>query len=354
MQELFRLCCFIGSRCFSHRVGAAANPNAFDVTPPLPPAVDLLNQALAVAAAPAAAAAAPAAAAATGDAREDFAAHSAAAAQPPTAPTAAAAAAAAVAPAEGIASSSSSSSSSNGEAALLQELRRRLVLQLQPPSLRAPCCIAEANKEIAKRKLLAAVASPTDPEEVAAVFGLAALLMQCADLKQLNRRSPLSALFLQTLTDELQGSLAQALSSAAPQGFISRYLLLSLFEWLPLRLFPGAAGPLRRLLLEELQRQQVLQSDRRTLRALGAALGAALATETAKLDAIMPPPNAGVFVSREREASGRVAHMKRLAFLLLAAPEGFFTAHVALLLERLTEALKPSYPAAVSVEITIQ
>ena len=101
-------------------------------------------------------------------------------------------------------------------------------------------------------------------------------------------------LLLEALGAPVQCRLRSCCWCCCAQGFISRYLLLSLFEWLPLRLFPGAAGPLRRLLLEELQRQQVLQSDRRTLRALGAALGAALVTETAKLDAIMPPPNAGV------------------------------------------------------------
>ncbi|OEH78468.1 N-terminal domain-containing protein [Cyclospora cayetanensis] len=266
MQELFRLCCLIGCRCFTQRVTTAANPNAFDVIPPLPPPVDILNQALGIA------------------------------------------------------------------------------------------------------------------------------------LKQLNRRSPLSLLFLQTLTDELPSAITQSLHSSSPQAFLSRYLLMCLLRDMPLRLFPSAASPVRRLLVEELQGLHLLTTDRRTLRAFAAALRGSLGTETAKLDALVPPPNPGtiaffravytptalleeegaspwsdfffpgmwsmattpksdclmlqVFASREREGSSRIAYLRRIGFLLLAAPDGAFSAHVASLLEKLTETLKPAYPPDIAVEIT--
>ena len=78
-----------------------------------------------------------------------------------------------------------------------------------------------------------------------------------------------------------------------------RFLLLSLLQSFPLRLFPAAAAAaaaasLRRLLLDELQQPLLLSCDRRTIRALGEALACALVGDTPKLDVLLPPPNAGV------------------------------------------------------------
>ena len=188
MHELFRLCCFVAFGSFTHRAGAAANPNGFDSSPPLPPPVDVVNQALAVPSAAAAAAAdTPAALAAGAPAAVGVAAggkHGYLRAGDAAAATATAAAGEVF---ETDSSSSSSSSSRKESAWLLQELQRRLAL-LQPPSLAAPSCIHEANKEALRRTkhlaISSSVSSSTTPADVVAVFGLAALLMQCADVRK--------------------------------------------------------------------------------------------------------------------------------------------------------------------------
>ena len=181
MHELFRLCCFVAFGSFTHRAGAAANPNGFDSSPPLPPPVDVVNQALAVPSAAAAAAAdTPAAVGVAAGGKHGYLRAGDAAAATATA--------AAGEVFETDSSSSSSSSSSRKESAwLLQELQRRLAL-LQPPSLAAPSCIHEANKEALRRTkhlaISSSVSSSTTPADVVAVFGLAALLMQCADVRK--------------------------------------------------------------------------------------------------------------------------------------------------------------------------
>lgn len=184
MHELFRLCCFVALGCFSQRVGTAANPNGFDTSPPLPPPVDILNQALAVPAA----AAAPAGAAASAPAAGISAAPAAAVADEEGGGSREGVSPAAATPGflleTGGNSNSSSCCSRTENALLLQELQRRLAL-LQPPSLAAPCCTTEANKAVASRASNSAVSCPTTaPADVAAVFGLAALLMQCADVRR--------------------------------------------------------------------------------------------------------------------------------------------------------------------------
>ncbi|KAL8448843.1 hypothetical protein Emed_003551 [Eimeria media] len=329
-RELFRLSCSVACRCFSVRVSSAANPNAYDVLSPLPPPVDLVNQALAVPAATAAAR------------RRQ---------------TAAASAAAEAAAGTSDSCSSdphlSSSSSSGGDTVLLlQELQRRRDMHRRP-SFSVSSCITEANREISRHNISASCSASADAAELAALFGLAALAMQCADLKQLNRRSPLSGLFLQTLTDEIPAGLAQALNNNSPQAFLSRYMLLSLVCELPLRLFPAAAPALRRLLLDGLQGPRFFVRDRRSLRAWGLAFRSILTAETSKLDALVPPPNPGVFASRDKEAASRLSHLKRVAFVLLAAPGETFVSQVAALLEKLTEALKAQHAQEAAVQVFV-
>ncbi|KAL8431657.1 hypothetical protein ACSSS7_005145 [Eimeria intestinalis] len=302
-QELFRLCCSVACRCFSVRTSSAANPNAYDVLSPLPPPVDLVNQALAVPAASAAArrrqtaAAAAAAAAAAGT-------SDSCSCDPHLTRTS---------------SSSNSSSSSRGDTALLlQELQRRRDMQRRP-SFSVSSCITEANRELSRHNIPATCSASADAAELAALFGLAALAMQCADLKQLNRRSPLSGLFLQTLTDEIPAGLAQALNNNSPQAFLSRYMLLCLVCELPLRLFPTAAPALRRLLLDGLQNPRFFNGDRRFVRAWGLAFRSILNAESSKLEALVPPPNPGV----------------------------------AALLEKLTEALKAQHAQEAAVQVFV-
>ncbi|PFH37119.1 hypothetical protein BESB_035770 [Besnoitia besnoiti] len=298
LQELFRFAIFIAARQFGARV-ASASGNVFDVLSPLPPTADIVNQAVTLT----------------------------------------------QTPSSGLTPAGAPSSHGGAEREAdgweVERLRRASEQQglRSRPSLASPPCLMTINKILIEKQLVAALV-PTDAVEVAAHHALAVILMFLVEVGEINRRSPMTALFLQVLCDDFPVYVLPALHNQSPQGFSYRYLILCVLRYFPTRLFPAGLSMMKKALLENLPLLSFFSIDRRTLRSWERIGARVVSSDPQKLDVLLPSPHAGVFASKESDLSHRLRYLKRLAFLLLCSSKDVFQPQLAVVLEKLTEALK--------------
>ncbi|CBZ54720.1 putative dopey, N-terminal domain-containing protein [Neospora caninum Liverpool] len=300
LQELFRMCVFVAVRQFGSRVASAASGSAFDVLAPLPPQADLVNQAISL----------------TTSLSVSSSRFSAT-------------------------GSCSERAEKEGDDWEVDRLKREQRKSLRArPSLASPPCLMTINKVLIEKQLVSALV-PTDAVEIAAHYALAVIVMFCVEIGEINRRSPLTALFLQVLCDDFPAYVLPALHNQSPQAFSYRYLILCVLRYFPTRLFPSGISMMKKALLENLPLASFFAMDRRTLRGW-AKIGARvmMSGEPQKIDMLLPAPHAGVFSSKENDVSQRMRYLRRLAFLLLCSGKDIFQPQLPFILEKLTEALK--------------
>eukprot|EP00918_Siedleckia_nematoides_P073225 GHVU01159879.1.p1 GENE.GHVU01159879.1~~GHVU01159879.1.p1 ORF type:complete len:1235 (-),score=275.82 GHVU01159879.1:84-3605(-) len=209
------------------------------------------------------------------------------------------------------------------------------------------------------RHMTVGAVSSNDPSEVAAHLALCSLAGTCAILRQNTKRTAVASAFMTALLDDLPSRLLPALYNHSTQAtnLQYRYLVITLLTQLPdTKTFPGFLPPITKTLLDVLGHANSFQTDRRTLHSQMLLLQRIVRHAASdSLEALLPTPAAGVFVTRDADSEMKARHLKRQAFLVYSCPHNTFHAQLSFILERIVELLRnPSPVVYANVFLTIR